>query len=486
MSESESHGSRPPKSESAAQPTPQNRETVLPGQSDSVAGPVSHSGQVLPPEFGRYRLEACLGHGAMGTVYKAYDTQLDRIVALKIPKFDVSESALLERFYREARSAATLSHPGICPVYDVGEIDGTHYISMGFIDGKTLSSAIKPRQPVAERQATAIVRKLAIALHEAHSHGVTHRDLKPDNVMIGPKSTPIIMDFGLARRVTANDDIRVTQGGQMLGTPAYMSPEQVDGNIELMGPRSDIYSLGVVFYELLTGRLPFEGSVASVLAQIVKAQPTPPMQLQAGLDPQLQAICLRMIAAQPDDRYPSMADVARDLGAWLKGEAAPGSTTTASTHEPVPIVASAESVSARSRKPNLSLAIKSGIGAAVVLALLAAVTLFVRVDDETVRIRIDDPDAKVFIDGQNVRIENLGATIELAPGNHGLQIRRGDEVIRAESFTVLKGGNPVLELEVLPNEEVVASDSKPTEETPAETVIDPVLDAAKWALGHGN
>jgi Leucine-rich repeat (LRR) protein/predicted Ser/Thr protein kinase len=421
----------------------------------------------------------------MGTVYKAHDTQLDRTVAIKIPKFGSSESTLMERFYREARAAATLSHPGICPVYDVGEIDGTHYISMGFIDGKPLSSLVRSGQPLAEKQAALVVRKLAIALHDAHSHGVVHRDLKPDNVMIGPRSAPIIMDFGLAQRATGSRDIRVTQGGQMLGTPAYMSPEQVDGQVDQMGPRSDIYSLGIIFYELLTGRLPYEGSVASVLAQIVKAQPIPPTQLQDGLTPELQTICLRMMAASPDDRYASMADVARDLSSWLKGEPLARATTAASPETSSPVVATDASVTSQSRTANGSLAIKAGIGAAAAFALLAAVTLFVQVGDETVRITIDDPEATVFVDGQKVRIENLGATLELTPGDHGLQIRRGDEVVRAESFTVLKGGNPVLNLEVLPPDAVGDPVTMLPTETPPVAVADPLREAVEWALSIG-
>jgi serine/threonine protein kinase len=468
-----------------AAPPPASRETILPGQADSVAESSQASGSGIPQEFGRYRVEECLGQGAMGAVYKAHDTQLDRPVALKVPKFDVSDSALLERFYREARSAATLSHPNICPVHDVGELGGIHYISMGYLEGKPLSAFVRPDKPLTEKQAVMIIRKLAVALSEAHGKGIIHRDLKPDNVMIDLKSNPVIMDFGLARRSAGADDIRVTQGGQMLGTPAYMSPEQAEGDVNQMGPRCDIYSLGVILYELLTGRLPYEGSIASVLAQIMKGEPRPPAQLRRDLNPELQALCLKMMAADQEARHASMAEVARDLAAFVKGkptsvrDAAPA-VAPAGQPAPTPqaafgageaglsqlIAVDDAPVSARaSRKSRVKnpttasarpsknspppWAIWSGAAAGALLILLAGYVLFVRVGDQTVRIEIDDPKAQVFVDGDKVQIKNLGATIELKPGKHGVEIRRGDIVVKADSFTVLDGNNPVLQLEVL-------------------------------------
>jgi serine/threonine protein kinase/Leucine-rich repeat (LRR) protein len=412
----------------------------------------------------------------MGAVYKAHDSQLDRLIAIKIPKFDAADTALLERFYREARAAATLSHPNICPVFDVGEIDGTHYISMGYIEGKPLSAFIRPDKPLSEKQAVMIIRKLAVALNEAHGKGIVHRDLKPDNVMIDQRSNPVIMDFGLARRSTGADDIRVTQGGQMLGTPAYMSPEQVEGDVDLMGPRSDIYSLGVMLYEMLTGRLPYEGSIASVLAQIIKGQPKQPVQFRDKLNPELQVICLKMMASELGDRYASMAEVARDLGAFIKGKPTSVRDSMAGVTSPgmatqdeglsqliavddVPVsartsrksrVRSSQAQSSPASKGRLpSWTVWSGAAAAGIAILLAGYTLFVKVGDQTVRIQIDDPDAQLFVDGDEVRIENLGATIELKPGEHGMEIRRGDIVVQADTFTVLKGDNPVLKLTVL-------------------------------------
>ncbi len=218
------------------------------------------------PAVGRSRCPSVLaatrscavsGSGAMGDVYLADDTQLDRPVALKIPRFsDDRDDELIERFYREARAAATVRHPNLCPVYDAGEIDGIHYLSMAFIEGRPLCDLLSTKKRFAPRDAATLILKLAKALNAAHTSGVIHRDLKPANIMIDSHDEPIIMDFGLSRR-TNKEDSRLTQSGLVMGSPAYMSPEQVEGESEKIGPPSDIYSLGIVFYELLTGQVPF-------------------------------------------------------------------------------------------------------------------------------------------------------------------------------------------------------------------------------------
>ena len=246
-------------------------ETVRPAaNSDSVAEKKSSSAADMPEQFGRYRILKQLGEGAMGTVYLAEDSQLQRKVALKTPTFNGSGAdEMVSRFYSEARSSATLRHPNICPVFDVGEIDGRHFISMAYIQGRMLSQYIKTGKQLPERTVAALVRKLARALGHAHKEGIIHRDLKPGNVIIDGENEPIVMDFGLARRLDGSDKSRITQDGVILGTPAYMSPEQVSGELGGSGPRSDIYSLGVMLYELLTGDIPFGGPIAAVLGQIM-------------------------------------------------------------------------------------------------------------------------------------------------------------------------------------------------------------------------
>ncbi len=267
--------------------------------------------------FGRYRLDEPLGRGGMGEVHLARDTVLDRRVALKLSFFDPAVDGLetLERFYREARAAATLAHPNVCPVHDVGQVDDVHFMAMAYIEGEPLSTAIEHEAPMAQARAAGLVRTLALALDYAHSRGVIHRDLKPSNVMIRPGGEPVIIDFGLARRIDAEP--RLTKTGTVLGTPHYMPPEQVEGNILAMGPASDVYSLGVILFELLTSRRPFEGSIGSVLGKILYAEPPLPSAFQPGLDVELEAICRKAMAKAIGDRYRSMVELAAALGAYL-------------------------------------------------------------------------------------------------------------------------------------------------------------------------
>jgi serine/threonine protein kinase len=299
-------------------------QTVVHGQGDSETSMTGQferpkaAGTPVPEQFGRYRIKTVLGQGAMGAVYLAHDTQLDRQVALKIPKFtDDPNGDLLERFYREARAAATLRSPNICPVFDVGEINGQHYITMAFIEGRPLKDFTQSKKVHPEKQIAVTIRKLALALQEAHEIGVIHRDLKPANIMMDKKGEPVVMDFGLARR-SRSDDVHVTQSGAILGTPAYMSPEQIAGNQQLIGPQTDIYSLGVIMYELLTGEMPFKGNLMSILQQIALNTPRPPSELRSDLNPQLEQICRKMMAGDLAERFKSMKEVAQSLQDFLK------------------------------------------------------------------------------------------------------------------------------------------------------------------------
>lgn len=278
------------------------------------SSPASESPSPGSESFGRYELKKVLGEGAMGAVYLARDTQLNRDVALKVPKFDQKITQLIERFYREARAAATLTHPNICPVYDVGEHEGKHYITMAFVQGQPLSKYVGsgPQPP---RKAAGVIRKLAGALHEAHRHNVVHRDLKPANIMIDQRGEPIVMDFGLARHIDQAEDSRLTREGAIVGSPAYMSPEQIEGKPDKIGPGCDIFSLGVVMYELLTGKLPFqgEGSMVSLIAEILTKDPDPVSSHQANVDPRLEAICMKAMAKDVADRYTSMEEMSNAI-----------------------------------------------------------------------------------------------------------------------------------------------------------------------------
>ena len=269
-------------------------------------------------EFGRYMIQGKLGEGGMGAVYIAKDTQLDRDIALKIPKFRSDDKASIEWFYREARSMATVHHPNLCPVFDVGVIDNIHYISMAYIEGRPLTDYVKSDKPIQARQVAVVVRKIAVALEEAHRAGIVHRDLKPDNIMINTRKEPVIMDFGLARRENLNE-AQLSKTGQVIGTPSYMAPEQVEGNNELIGPRTDVYALGVIMYQMLCGELPFKGVVTLVLAKIITEQPPAPSEIKADVDPELEQICLKAKERDPDKRYQSAAELAKDLKKYLAG-----------------------------------------------------------------------------------------------------------------------------------------------------------------------
>jgi serine/threonine protein kinase len=309
---------RQAEAEASEPPGPAGRETSRPGQTCAPTGaPLAI--RELPEQFGRYRILKKLGQGGMGAVYLAHDAQLDREVALKVPHFSANEAReVLDRFLREARAAATVQHPNLCPVYDVGEIGGIHYMTMAYIEGHPLSKYIRAGKPAPERQTAAVIRKVALGLDAAHKRGVVHRDIKPANILIDSRGEPVVTDFGLARR-TQREDVVLTQAGAVLGTPAYMSPEQVRGRGEAVGPASDIFSLGVVLYELLTSHRPFPGDNAlEVAAQIATAQPIPPQQHRPELHPRLEAICLKALAKRPEDRYATMADLAAALTDFLQ------------------------------------------------------------------------------------------------------------------------------------------------------------------------
>lgn len=288
-------------------------------QSDDVSEGSTNSGPRMNESFGRYRINKLLGQGMMGAVYLAYDTRLGRRVALKTPSFGPRpDRAIIKRFYREAQSAGTIRHPNICPVYDVGQIDGVHFISMAYIKGRPLSAFIRADKPIRNKTVALIVRKLALALAEAHANGIVHRDLKPDNIMIDEKSEPVLTDFGLAHKIASKDESRVTKQGMILGSPGYMSPEQVEGNLANIGPSSDIYSLGVILYELLTCELPLvDTSLVSLLYRIVNVEPRRPAEVRPDADPVLEHICMRMMEKRAEDRFGSMKDVARELSTYV-------------------------------------------------------------------------------------------------------------------------------------------------------------------------
>ena len=289
----------------------------------------------------RYEILQKIGQGAMGTVYLAHDWQLDRRVALKVPRLEADRS-IIDRFYREARIAATFTHPHLCPVYDVGQVNDLHYLTMPFVQGEPLSERLKREGPLPVLKATELVCKIARAVAVAHQAGVIHRDLKPANIMITEEQDPVVMDWGLARR-SVSEEPRVTASGVILGTPAYLAPEQIGGESEAMGPAADIYSLGAIFYEMLTGWLPFRGTPGEILRQALTRDPDAPSRHHPDLDPRLDAICLRALAKHPEARFASMRDFAAALEACVIADksvptmplSSPANATSAFVSQPI-------------------------------------------------------------------------------------------------------------------------------------------------------
>src|SRR5262245_54865064 len=272
----------------------------------------------LPPELGHYRILRQIGAGGMGTVYLAENTQLNCRVAIKIPHFREEEGhEPIERFYREGRMAQTIHHPYICPVYDIGETAGFHYLTMPFIEGTPLNRLVGPKHQWAQRRAAELVRRVALALEALHQRQVIHRDLKPHNIMVRVNDEPMLMDFGLARSLKAGQQ-RLTSTGETLGTPAYMSPEQITADPTALCPATDVYSLGVILYEVLTGRPPFHAdNLWSLFNEILNTPAPPPSTRRPDLDSELEVVCLKALSKKPEDRYTSMADLARALLAYL-------------------------------------------------------------------------------------------------------------------------------------------------------------------------
>ena len=423
---------------------PTDPDTAPPARAEEPPTAAHVPAPDLPDRIGRYEIRRLLGRGGMGAVYLAHDPELDRPVALKVPRLSGPDAE--ERFLREARAAAAVSHPNLCPVHDAGRADGVLYLAMAYVPGPTLTQGLRENGPLPPAQAAAVAVAIARGMAEAHRHGIIHRDLKPGNVLLDRRGEPVVTDFGLARRAgtrdaavdpatTAAHDPRLTQAGVLMGTPAYMPPEQARGEVEKVGPASDVYALGAILFELLTGRPPFQADTIPELVRKIESEPAPaPSAVRAGIPARLDAVVQRALAKDPADRFESMEAFADALAPFA----------------------------AARRRRWVGVAIAAAFAA---LAIAAGVVFYIQTDNGTVEVRLNDPsaDVQVTIDGNEINLTENGRTTKLRVGPHALEVKGPGFETETRLFKVTRGEKTIMEVELKPKPGVVG----PKIESPA-------------------
>lgn len=397
--------------------------------------------------FGRYLLQAQLGRGGMGVVYRAWDTKLDRAVALKVlvgesptdrtpspTPTGSPQSVGIQRFLREARAAARLVHPNVIRVYDVGQHEGRYFFTMELVEGMPLDKWIATNRPSFVEIARTL-EGVARGLHLAHTEGIVHRDVKPGNILVEPSGRARLGDFGLAKDVGLPSSADLTRSGALLGTPTYMSPEQAGGDAEAVSPKADVYSLGAVLYYALVGAPPFvENSLMSLLRSILQDDPVPPSRRVPAVPRDLEVICLKAMEKDPSARYASAGEMADDLGRFARGEAIHAR----------PRSAMGRAFSWLGRRWR-------AIAVIPVLAVAVAVVWFAwtelgraseRANEQTRRMRardlLADADPPPHLTGRariEARIPRITAAIELDPGFALAYLRRGLDRERIAQLT---------------------------------------------------
>ena len=295
------------------------------GQDTGMTGSFTGADHAHPARFGfadypsipGYEIRGILGEGGMGVVYEALQSRANRIIALKMIRGDAHvRPEQLQRFRAEAQAVARLRHPNVVQIFEVGEVEGLPYFSLELLAGGTLKARLA-EAPLPPRPAAELLVVLAGAVHAAHQAGIVHRDLKPANILFDLDDTPKIADFGLAKRLEVEDGQTIT--GQVMGTPSYMAPEQASGKNREVGPSADVYALGAILYEVLTGRPPFKGtSTSETLLMVLTQDPLPPSRLQPRLPRDLETICLKCLHKEPQKRYASAQTLADDLERFLE------------------------------------------------------------------------------------------------------------------------------------------------------------------------